>query len=90
MHDLSDYKAIIRKHERNADELAGAGERVFNTLRAELEATYPGQYVLINVGTQKYVVGKNLTEAHRLYKSTFGNSPGWGVRIAASVFADAG
>ena len=47
------------------EELSMRGEAIYETLRAQLEAQYNAQYVVIHVENGDYAVGRTFTQVNR-------------------------
>jgi hypothetical protein len=69
------------------DPIVKRGEALYHPLRAQLEGTNRGQYIMINTQTGDYVIAKTLSDTHSKFIDAFGfDTPGWCTRIGASIF----
>ncbi len=65
-----------------------SGEKIYESIRKELEKKNFGSYVVINTDTTEYVVAPTTIAALEKFIERFGqNAPGWCTRIGVSVFA---
>ena len=87
-------KGILRR-DLGADSDGGRPEEphqkareFYDSVKARLEVEHYGQYVMIHLPSQEYVVGRTTSDVHARFIQRFGiDAPGWCTRIGASAFA---
>lgn len=69
---------------------AQSGEEIYEGLRASLEESHFGSYVMINLATHEHIIDRKMSAVHEKFITKFGqDAPGWSTRIGISAFATA-
>jgi hypothetical protein len=77
-------RVLSEAERREVEELRQTFEKLYGTLRPELERLYDGQYVAIQVKTGAYFVARKRREAIALAERSLGSSDYcWSRRIGA-------
>jgi hypothetical protein len=71
-----------------SEEVDLLGQEIFDRLGSRLLAEHSGEYILINVASGQYEVGRTLSSARERYRKSQGTAPAWCTRIGASIFAE--
>jgi hypothetical protein len=80
-------EVLLDRLNADASKVYDTGERLFATMKGEMERKHWGSYIIINVDNGQHVIAPSLSEAQKMFVMKFGQAKGWCTRIGAPIIA---
>ena len=83
----TEREVLLDRLNADASKVYDTGERIFATIKEEMERKHWGSYIIINVDNGQHIIAPSLSDARQMYVMEFGQAKAWCTRIGVPILA---